>query len=98
MPPLEHKKNVRIGPVLHTYAVASLRYPWTLAATVLGVVVIQAANVISPLYLRQFVDTLSTAEPSGAVIDSLLTILTMFAGVALVGWVAQRIQAVSTMR
>ena len=96
--PYEVKKNVRVWPVLRAYARASRRYPKTLALTLVGVLGIQAAGIIAPLYLSQFIDMLSSAEPSDVAVHSLLVLLTIFAVVALVGWVAQRIQAVSVMR
>ena len=98
MPPHEPKRDVRVWPVIRAYAHASLTYPKTLALTLVGVIGIQAAGIIAPLYLSQFIDVLSSTEPSDVAVRSLLAILTAFAVVAAVGWVAQRIQAVSVMR
>src|SRR3989344_3278264 len=98
MPPHEPKRDVRVWPVIRAYAHASLTYPKTLALTLVGVIGIQAAGIIAPLYLSQFIDVLSSTEPSDVAVRSLLAILTAFAVVAAAGGVAQRIQAVPVMR
>src|SRR3989344_2669766 len=98
MPPVEPKGDVRIMPVLRAYIRASLRYPGVLTLTLAGVLGSQAAVIISPLYLGQFIDTLASAPASPSTVHALLLILAAFAGASAVGWVAYRLQTVSTMR
>lgn len=98
MPPHEQKKDVRIGPVLRVYTAASLRHPWMLGFTTLGVVAAQAAGIITPLYLRQFINELASGTRTDAEIRALYLILIAFGLVTLAGWAARRIQAVAKQR
>jgi hypothetical protein len=59
MPNIEPKKQVHIWPVLRIYTRASLAHPWLLAVAFIGVVAAQAAGLITPLYLKQFINVLA---------------------------------------
>jgi ATP-binding cassette subfamily B protein len=91
------KRDVRIWPVLRIYIRASLRYPGTLFLIVLGTLGMQAAAVIGPLYLRDFIDSLSSGAHTEAIAVSLFGILTMYAVVVVGGWIARRVQMLSKM-
>ncbi len=89
---------MRIRPVLRAYTKASLRHPWTLSFTLLGVCGAQAAGLITPIYLRNFIDQLAAGVRTDAGAHVLFLILSFFALAALGGWVARRIQSLSTQR
>ena len=97
MPP-EKKKPARVWPVLRAYVKAVSAYPFLLSAAILGVVIIQIANVAAPLYLRQFINVLAVGTASPAVLSTLFWILAAFAGVNLFGWFGERVRAVATTR
>lgn len=98
MPPREPKKDVRIWPVLKAYSAASLRYPGLLIICLIGSIGLQAANVIAPLFLRGFIDTVSSGAHSPIVLRSLLVLLGFY-GVALGGiWLGRRVRDITNMR
>ncbi len=96
MPP-EKKKPARVGAVLRAYGEAALAYPGLLATVILASIVIQAASVIAPLYMRQFINVLSQSTPSSATAHALLVILVFFGLVNAVGWVGQRFRSIGTV-
>lgn len=90
--PIEKKQPARVWPVLRAYGKAASAYPWHVAGSILSVFVIEGAGVVSPLYLRQFINLLSGGTPSSEVIQSLFYILTIFGVVIIIGWVGQRLR------
>lgn len=95
--PGEIKKDIRVWPVLRAYTVASLRYPGTLLLVVLGTIGMQAAAVIGPLYMRDFINALSSGTVSTAIVQTLFGILAIYAAIQAGQWVARRIQMISIM-
>jgi ABC-type bacteriocin/lantibiotic exporter with double-glycine peptidase domain len=99
MPPHEQeKKKVRIWPVLRDYFAAAWKYPIILGSIVLGTLLIEGSSVIAPLFMKQFVDVISTATRTEAVVRTLLLILGGFFLFDLVGWFGRRVQMISIMR
>lgn len=94
----EKRKPARAGAVLRAYGKAAARYPLLLAGGVIGVVIIEAANISAPLLLRQFIDALARGQASADVSDALFRILLFFAAVSLCGWFGQRLRALSMTR
>lgn len=90
------KKNYRAGPVLQRYLVAGGKYPGLFWITIFGLTLIEVAGVVGPLFMSQFIDTLSGTTPSAETNDKLLLLLSAFSAVALIGWVGQRIRSVAT--
>lgn len=95
---LEEKKSTRVWPVLRAYSKAAIAYPWLLGSSLIAVITIEAVGVISPLYLRQFIDVLSENNPSSEAVQELFFILAAFAVVLAVGWVGQRIRMLAVSR
>src|ERR1700720_1315958 len=91
MPP-EKKKPARVRSVLRAYTKAALRYPWSLSGAIFGAIVGEAAGVVAPLYLRQFINLLSSSSPAAVVAQSLFVVLLFFTAVNLVGWAGQRLR------
>jgi ATP-binding cassette, subfamily B, bacterial len=94
----EKRKPARAGAVLRAYGGAAARYPLLLASGVIGVIIIEAANISAPLLLRQFIDALARGPAFPGVSDALFRTLLFFAAVSLGGWLGQRLRAFSTTR
>lgn len=85
------------GPVLRTYWRAARRYPWSIIITFGSAIVMQAANLAAPLYLRQFFNILSAQAPTHATFTSLEFLILMVALLSLLNWIMTRVQNVSNM-
>lgn len=94
----EQRKPARAGAVLRAYGKAAARYPLLLAGGVIGVIVIESANVSAPLLLRRFIDTLTLGPAVPGIADALFWILSFFAAISLCGWLGQRLRAFSMTR
>jgi ATP-binding cassette subfamily B protein len=90
--PTEQKKNVRVWPVLRAYILASAKYPTAVTFVVLGTICALAATVIAPLYLRQFINILSSGDASSVIVASLFGVLLVYAGIGGINWISRRIQ------
>ncbi|MFI5260314.1 MAG: ABC transporter ATP-binding protein [Candidatus Paceibacteria bacterium] len=88
----ERKKNVQVWPVLRAYIVASGKYPFAVTFVVLGTVAALAASIIAPLYLRQFINILSSGDAGAAIVASLFSVLLVYAGINAINWVSRRVQ------
>jgi len=95
---IEKKKPARVGAVLRVYGTAALAYPWFLVIVVFAALVIEAAGVIAPLYLREFVNFLSSGTPTPDVVWAIFVALTLFSTVNFIGWIGQRIRLYSVNR
>ena len=62
---IERKKPARVWSVLRAYGKAMLTYPGLFSAAVVAVITIVTGEIVSPLYLKQFVNVLAggTAAP-----------------------------------
>jgi ATP-binding cassette subfamily B protein len=98
MPPKEAKQNIRIWPVLKAYSATALRYPGILTVVVLSTIALQIASIVAPLYLRNFINILSSGVPSVVVVHSLFVILAIYGGIGAANWVARRFNMISIMR
>lgn len=97
MPPAE-KKPARVMPVLRAYSKAASVYPWLFGCALAAAVIIEAAGVIAPLYLRQFINLLAGGSTTSAVIQALFIALLLFAGANFIGWIGQRIRMMTVVR
>ena len=95
---IEEKKPARVGSVIRAYSKAAFVYPWTLVLVILGAIIVEAAGVTAPLYLRQFIDLLSKGSPSPAVMHALFVVLMFFAGINMIIWAGHRIRLFAIMR
>ena len=97
MPPAQ-KKPARVLPVLRSYWKAVSAYPWLLSTAIIAGITIEAAGVISPLFLRQFINLLSEGTPTSVVVQSLFLVLGLFAIVRFIGWIGHRVIMFSMTR
>ena len=96
--PSDKKRTARVWPVLRAYSKAALAYPKSLSIAIIATIGIEAAAVIAPLYLRQFIDLLSGGAPSVGTVQALFIVLGFFAAVNFVGWIGQRVRMLSIGR
>lgn len=87
-----------VWPVIRAYSRATLRYPWTLTAVIVGVFAIQMVSITVPLYLKQLIDTLSKNAPGETAAQVLFGILTIYAVLGVVNWVAVRVMRLGLQR
>ncbi len=86
----EAKKPARVWPVLRAYGKAAFTYPGPLMVAILAVLGIQVAAVISPLYIKQFVNVLAAGANVPNVTHILLGILAIYALINFGAWLCQR--------
>lgn len=91
------KKRAGIKSVLKLYARQVLKEPGLFALVVIGMIMLQGANLAAPLFLRQFFNTLYRASPSEQTAHALLLILGLVGVMWLIEWVARRVQGIGTM-
>lgn len=90
----DKKKSSRAGSVLRVYGKAVLAYPQLVIATLVAATIIEITLVVSPLYLREFIDLLSKGAPSPEVVHELFSVLLIYGVINLVGWFSQRMRVV----
>ncbi|OGG64787.1 hypothetical protein A3C94_01790 [Candidatus Kaiserbacteria bacterium RIFCSPHIGHO2_02_FULL_55_17] len=90
--PYEKKKPARARAVLRAYGKAASAYPWSLGGAIIAAVVIEAAGVIAPLYLRQFIDLLSLGTPTQEIVQGVFVALLFFTAINFIGWLGQRLR------
>ncbi len=98
MAEVEKKKATRVWPVIRAYSKAASKYPGLLTMLLIGGLAIELTSVGGPLVMREFINTLSTHQPSPEVVRSLLLILGAFGAVLLFGWTGQRVRLFALTR
>ena len=78
------EKKPQTRAVFTAYAKAAWKHPWLVSAAILSALGVEAAGLIWPLYLRQFIDVLSSS-PGRAVPTALLVALAAFLITRLIG-------------
>ncbi len=91
------KKATQVWPVIREYSKAAWKYPVLLALIIVGSLIIEIAGIVAPLFIRQFINALSTADPAIVVVGHLFLILAYFALTNFAGWIGRRIQMLSLM-
>jgi ATP-binding cassette subfamily B protein len=90
-------KRVGAGAVFRTYWRAMRGYPWSIAIIFISAFAMQAANLASPLYLRQFFNVLSGGRPTPATFNELVYLIVMVAIFLLFNWIMTRVQSLTNM-
>ena len=83
--------------VLGIYTKETLKHPWLFGTVIFGTLLMQAADLASPLYLRTFFNTLVLHAPSATIVHSLEITLAIILGIQLIDWLSTRIQVFSIM-
>ncbi len=84
-------------PVIRDYFKAGSKYPLIFSLVFVGSLVIEIAGVISPLFIKQFIDRIAVGDTSDAALAGLFGVLLSYAGVVFCGWIGRRIQMLSVM-
>jgi ATP-binding cassette, subfamily B, bacterial len=88
----EKKRPARAGAVLRAYGAVASKYPRLLGASIFATVIIEASEVVAPLYLKQFVNVLAGGTAAPQVVESIIWILAAYALVNLGAWAGQRLR------
>ena len=88
----KQKRSAGPSAVLRVYASYVKRYPWLFAITLLGGTITQIAFLISPLYLKQFFNTLAQGSPDTTMASVLFVPLGMVALMYTIELIARRMQ------
>ena len=79
------------------YSREALKHPWLLTWLVIGTILMEAADLTSPLYLKNFFNTLVLNHSDPTVVRGLIITLVIIALLSLLDWVATRIQTYAVM-
>ncbi|MDE1924865.1 MAG: ABC transporter ATP-binding protein [Patescibacteria group bacterium] len=90
------RRHLSAKTVLAEYWSYLKHYPGSLVLTIISVLGIQAASLISPLFFRQFFNVLSSQNPSVETLHQLELIIVLFGLASFFSWAMQRLQAVAT--
>lgn len=90
-------KQARPRAVLGYYTAQIAKHRGLFVVSFLGTIGYQIAELISPLYLKQFFNTLAGYNPTPATMHHLLIIIGIIAFVSLCSWVARRTQSMAIM-
>ncbi len=90
--PAKKKLNATSGDIFRMLAHESRRHQGLFWLMVAGSAGIQAANLIQPLFLKQFFNFLAQGSPTPAVIHAMFVIILWIAAIFAVGWVFRRMQ------
>jgi ATP-binding cassette subfamily B protein len=90
-------KPVRAKDIFFAYAGGVRRHPWLFGLVALGTIGIQAAGLISPLYLRQFFNLLVTYSPTPDIVHRLTALVIIIGAISFGGWIVRRMQVYSVI-
>ena len=82
--------------IFSIYSKKILEHPWLFSALLLGTVVMEIADLTSPIYMKRFFNTLTLNHADPSVIHGLLITLFIIALLSFIDWVSLRIQNLST--
>src|ERR1700733_2269849 len=94
---LESPKFASAGAVLRRYWSATRHYPWSLVLVFVSAIVMQIANLTSPLYMRQFFNILSGQTGTNPTSASLLSLIVVIGALLLLNWVMTRVQNIANL-
>ncbi len=89
--------QVRAMDIFYHYAGGIRRHLWLFSLVILGALGIQAADLISPLYLRNLFDLLAVPDRTSTDFRQLIGLVIAIALASLGGWFARRVQVFSIM-
>jgi ATP-binding cassette subfamily B protein len=95
---LPTNKEVSAWSVLRIYIKAVGKYPISVLFMFVGVLGMQAANLVAPLYLKQLFNILAANTPSDAVVAKLVATIGFIALWWMVMWISNRIEHFVNLR
>jgi ATP-binding cassette subfamily B protein len=85
----KQKKKIHSGAIFALFWKHTKRYPWLFALTIVGGLVSQAGDVISPLYIKQLFNLLNVPDAS---LSALSAPILAYLGVRIIGWFGGRME------
>lgn len=79
-------------PVIKDYLKAAKKYPWSFSLIFIGGLIIELSGIVSPLFIKQFIDRIAEGNPTDQAAAGLIMILLFYGATAFVGWIGRRIQ------
>jgi ATP-binding cassette, subfamily B, bacterial len=92
------KKTSHAWSVLKDYARATAKYPWLFMGVVVGVLSAVALNIVSPLFLREFIDHVASATAGVGSPAPILQVLGFYSFALFCTWIAYRVQMLTVTR
>lgn len=75
----------------------ALHSPWMLFVVIVGQVAFQVAGLIAPLYLREIFNALASSDRSTQLVEYILGVVSIIAGIYFLQWLFGRISALAQM-
>jgi ATP-binding cassette subfamily B protein len=94
-PERKDKKMASARSVFRVYWNHTKKYPVSLFFVLFAALVLQAATLAGPLYLRKFFNILASQPPSHAVGNTLIPLLALVGAMYLLEWMSRRTQTIS---
>lgn len=88
--PEKDRKIAAPSSVLRAYAKAALKYPFWVICMLVAILVMQAADLMAPLYMRQFFNVLAGGQSDAAAVGELISVLLLVALWWIIRWVSNR--------
>lgn len=83
--------------MLKNFARATRNYPWLFVVIIASMLVIQLSEVIGPLYLKQFIDTITQTMGAPTLTQGLVLALVGYAIALFISWAFNRVQIAATI-
>lgn len=94
---LEDKKTAPAKAVVEVYARHTKKYGWLIALVLLGGFGVQAADLVAPLYMKQFFNLLAGQSPNAATASALFSTLGLIALMWFLDRLFRRVQDTSNI-
>ncbi len=91
------RKGASFRSVARIYTKALGKHPALLSVVIIGGLVLQASQLIAPLYLKQLFDAVANQEPTTTVVQGLMVLLVILAAIYLGEWLSRRISNFAIM-
>ena len=97
MSPKEQKKLASASDVMRVYSGYVFKHPWLFGVIAVGAIALQVVNIVAPIFLSQFFNTLSISTPGAAATQILIGTLSMVALMWVLDWATRRLQDVANI-
>lgn len=94
----DQKRSNQAWIVLCDYARATKKYPWLFLGAVVGIAAAIGTSLITPLYLKDFIDHIASPEARTGSITPLLVLLGLYTAASFGNWLSYRVQMVTVTR
>jgi ATP-binding cassette subfamily B protein len=92
---MAEKQPMKSDTVFSVFSKETLRYPGLFTLSIFGVLISAAADLTSPLYLKQFINTLALQTVSASIVHGLVMTLVIIGILYVAEWIGMRIMSFS---